>query len=301
MPNIALMELLTRGIERASFLDPVADVVQPLVQRATAPAKDLLSGTAVGHPSHPALVVAPIGAAVCSAVLDLTGGDRDASRRLLGVGIISALPTAATGLSDWSDTSGAERRVGLVHAWANVAGLGLMIASWAARRGTARDRSAPGRLGPRGALLSLTGLGIMGFSGWLGGHLAYALGVGVDTTAFTTVPTEWTDACEIGDLSEGRPVMARVAGTPVLLVRDRGALLALLDRCSHRGGPLHEGEVRDGCVTCPWHGSTFALTSGSVVRGPATRPQAALQTRVVEGRVQVRRDEPRTFRVRPVH
>jgi nitrite reductase/ring-hydroxylating ferredoxin subunit len=84
-------------------------------------------------------------------------------------------------------------------------------------------------------------------------------------------------------------VVARVGRNDVLLVRSGGAVLALSDRCSHRGGPLHEGELVDGCVQCPWHGSRFVLADGSVARGPASRPQPAYETRVVAGRVQVRR------------
>jgi nitrite reductase/ring-hydroxylating ferredoxin subunit len=152
-----------------------------------------------------------------------------------------------------------------------------------------------------GTVSALAGLGVLTFSGWLGGHLAYALGVGVDTTAFTALPTEWTDACEIGDLEEDRPHLVHVGGAPVLVVRERGALVAMSDRCTHRGGPLHEGTVQDGCVQCPWHSSRFDLTDGSVLQGPATRPQAVLETRVVQGRVQVRRDESRALRTNPVH
>ena len=48
-------------------------------------------------------------------------------------------------------------------------------------------------------------------------------------------------------------------------------------------------------------GMSKRLTSGAVVWGPATRPQPVLQTRIVEGRVQVRRDEPQALRTRPVH
>jgi nitrite reductase/ring-hydroxylating ferredoxin subunit len=75
----------------------------------------------------------------------------------------------------------------------------------------------------------------------------------------------------------------------VLVYRRSGVVHALADRCSHAGGPLHEGEV-DGnlCVTCPWHGSSFRLADGSVVRGPATAPQPAFDARVSEGHVEVR-------------
>lgn len=70
-------------------------------------------------------------------------------------------------------------------------------------------------------------------------------------------------------------------------------MAAINDRCTHRGGPLHEGELADGCITCPWHGSQFRLdggpSDGTVRRGPASRPQERFETRVVDGHVQARR------------
>jgi nitrite reductase/ring-hydroxylating ferredoxin subunit len=73
----------------------------------------------------------------------------------------------------------------------------------------------------------------------------------------------------------------------------------MADRCTNRGGPLHEGTVHDGCITCPWHESTFD-GRGRVVSGPATRPQPTLAVRIENGRIQVRRDEQRTLRLNPV-
>jgi nitrite reductase/ring-hydroxylating ferredoxin subunit len=77
-------------------------------------------------------------------------------------------------------------------------------------------------------------------------------------------------------------------GIPVMLVRDRGDVHALSDRCAHRGGPLHEGEIADGCVRCPLHGSTFRLRDGSVIQGPSPYPQPVWETRLREGRIEVR-------------
>ena len=74
----------------------------------------------------------------------------------------------------------------------------------------------------------------------------------------------------------------------ILLAREDGRIFALSDRCSHRGGPLHQGAVEDGCVTCPWHGSTFRLDDGSVVKGPATTPQPVYDVRLRDGKVEVR-------------
>ncbi len=72
---------------------------------------------------------------------------------------------------------------------------------------------------------------------------------------------------------------------PLLVLRRGGTVNVLSDRCSHLSGPLHEGELEDGCVVCPWHGSTFRLADGSVRRGPATAPVPAFDTRVSSGRV----------------
>ena len=235
-------------------------------------------------------VMAPLGAWVSSAVLDATG-DRDAARRLIGFGLLASSPALATGLSDWADTMGAERRLGLVHAAVNDVAIGLYTGSWFARRS--------GRHGA-GVALSSAALALLSAGGWLGGHLAYALGVGVDTTAFQSYPDDWVDALDESEIRDGELAHAEVAGVPILFTRRRGTVVAMADRCTHRGAPLHEGEIKGDCVVCPWHGSEFALDTGAVERGPATRPQAALQTRVVNGRVQVRRDEHRTLRTNPV-
>ena len=121
----------------------------------------------------------------------------------------------------------------------------------------------------------------MSAAGWLGGHLTYALGVGVDTTAFQSLPTDWTDAAELSAIGD-QPLGVDVGGVPVVLFRTAGGIAALAGRCTHRGGPLHEGQVSDGCISCPWHGSRFAA-DGAVRSGPATRPQPRLDTRAVNG------------------
>jgi nitrite reductase/ring-hydroxylating ferredoxin subunit len=74
---------------------------------------------------------------------------------------------------------------------------------------------------------------------------------------------------------------------PVVAVRTGGAVHVMADRCSHMSGPLSDGELADGCLTCPWHGSVFRITDGSVARGPATAPQPAFQVREADGAIQV--------------
>lgn len=288
----AVLTGLTTALERAEALDGAADRVQRAVQPllSPGPVKDVLSGTWLGHPVHPLLIVLPIGTWVSAALLDLLGGraGRAAADRLVAAGVVSTLPAAATGLSDWLDTQDAERRVGLVHATGNTVALGLQLASLRARR--------RGRRGT-GVALSLAANALVGITGYLGGHLSYSQGVGVDTTAFRTGPEEWTAVADAADLLPGRPTAVSAGAATILLVRtEAGEVSALDDRCTHRGGPLHEGTVEGDCVQCPWHGSVFRLDDGSVQAGPASVPQPAYETRVVDGRVEVRRTEPRSQR-----
>ena len=256
----------------------VRDVVPP------GPAKDALSGVWLGHALHPLLTDLPIGSYTSAVLLDWLGG-RDgeaAADRLIGLGILFTLPTAATGMTEWADSEAADadvRRIGLIHAALNVGATLLFGASLASRRRGARGT---------GKLLALAGAGVLGASGHLGGHLSYAEGVGVNQTAFEEAPEEWTPALRDGDLPEGESRFAEVGGVGVLVARHEGAVYAIANRCSHRGGALDEGELHDGCVTCPLHKSTFRLADGSVVRGPAAYPQTRWETRVRDGVIELR-------------
>lgn len=280
---MASLHELVRRIERFTALDTLAKPVRGLVGKAVQPRRirNLLSGTKLGHPVHPMLTDLPIGAWSMSALLDTVGGSsaEPAADLLVGAGILSAIPTAVTGLNDWSDTIGAETRVGAVHASANVAALGLYAASLLARRDGQRGR---------GKVLGLAGLGVLIVGGYLGGHLSYARAVNVNHTAFEHGLQEWTPVLTEAELAEGELRKVSVGEASALLTRDGGQVYALANTCSHAGGPLDEGELADGCVICPWHASTFRLTDGHIVRGPASIPQPAYQTRVRDGRIEVR-------------
>lgn len=288
----AALERVLGSIERAEVLDKPSELAATAVEWAVPKGRvrDLASGTPLGHPLHPVLVAIPIGSWTAATYLDVTFGDRKAARRLIGFGVLAALPTALTGANDWATTAGAERRIGFVHAVLNDVALSLYAGSWLARgRGNHL----------RGVAMALAGATALGGAGWLGGHLAYGLGIGVDTTAFQQFPEDWTDVAAESAVPAEQAVEGDADGVAVLLARNDGRIVALSDRCTHRGGPLHEGSVADGCVTCPWHDSVFALADGSVVRGPATRPQPVAEVRVADGRVQVRRSTPRTLRTNP--
>jgi nitrite reductase/ring-hydroxylating ferredoxin subunit/uncharacterized membrane protein len=280
----AARESIAERIEGLTFLDPVANVVQRAVRWAVpedAVLKDVLSGTWLGHPVHPPLTDVVVGSWTSAWLLDAIGErGKAASEVLLGVGITAALPTAAAGASDWAELRGGTRRVGLVHALGNTTALTLQILSLRARRRGERAK---------GIGLSTVAMGVAGGSAWLGGHLSFGRGVGVNQTAFEDLPDSWTPLGDESGLADGKPVRRSADGAGVMLVRHDGQIHALADRCSHRGCSLAEGTVRAGTVTCRCHGSTFTLADGAVVTGPATSPQPSLEVRVREGKVEVRR------------
>ena len=267
-------------------LDPPAKKIGKAVRTLIkpGPVKDALSGSWLGHALHPLLTDVTIGSFTSAVALDWLGGHESepAAQRLIGLGLLSTLPTVSSGYNDWADSEVANdsvRRIGIVHAAANGTGALLFAGSLRARANGARGR---------GKLLALAGMGALSAGGWLGGHLAYAEGVGVDVTVFEDYPGDWTAVVAESELAEGEPHRAELDGVPVVVVRNGGELYALAERCSHRGGPLSDGEVADGCITCPWHGSRFRLEDGSVERGPAAYPQPALDVRVSGGMVEVR-------------
>jgi len=280
---MAFLHGLVRRIEDFSALDTVAKPLAGVVGKAVRPrvVRNLLSGTNLGHPLHPMLTDLPIGAWSMSTLLDSAGGARvqPAADLLVGVGILAAIPTALSGLNDWSDTTGKETRVGVVHASANVTALGLYVASWVVRRS--------GRRG-RGKALGLVGFGVLVTGAYLGGHLSFVRAVNVNRTAFEARPREWTTVLGETELGEGEHRRVAAGEATVLLVRDGGRVYALANTCSHAGGPLDEGRFAAGCVVCPWHGSTFRLVDGSIVRGPASTPQPSYETRVRAGKIEIR-------------
>lgn len=289
------MPVLIDRLERATWLDDVADRLGPTAATVVGDGRrrDLLTGRWLGHAAHPAVVLVPVGCWVGSAVVDVLGGraGRTVARRLVAAGVAAAAPAAATGLADWRDTSGAERRVATAHSLLNTSGVLAMAASWLLRRVGLRRA---------GLMCSTAGLAAVGAGGWLGGHLVYARGVGVSTTAFRSGPAEWTRLVRADGVAAGEPVAATIGSVSFIVVRAPSGWHVLENRCTHRGGPLADGELTEGCIVCPWHGSAFALGDGAVRRGPATIPQPVYETRVVDGWLEIRREETGGLRQNPV-
>lgn len=103
----------------------------------------------------------------------------------------------------------------------------------------------------------------------------------------------WVAILESDGLPDRRPMRVEVQGESVVLVRDGDRLFAIGNRCSHQGAPLSKGRATfSGSiaqVTCPVHGSSFDLASGTVKRGPATEAVPAYDARVNGGMIELRR------------
>ena len=272
-------------LEATESLDVIASALHRIAHSVLprGALKDALHGVWLGHPLHPLLTDLPIGFWTSAWVLDLIGGKRSAkaAETLVGLGVASAVPTAAAGLADGSELNTPERRSGTVHALANVTATALYAASYLARR--------RGRRG-RGVVLGMAGAAAATAGGFLGGHLSFRRGAGVNHITEAANPRDWTelrgelpgteDEVSSGSIDDTRLALALVDGEP----------RAVAATCSHLGGPLDEGDVVDGCVRCPWHRSAFRLIDGSVVHGPATAPQPAYAVRRVDdGRLQAQR------------
>ena len=159
---------LAERIDDAKALDPAADTLVSVAGTVVpeGPVRDALQGSWLGHPLHPALTDLPIGFWTSAWALDLIGGRRSgrAATILVGLGVASALPSAASGLVDWRDMDPRKQRVGVVHAAANATATTLYAASFVQR---CRGHRA------RGIAVGMVAAGVATVGGYLGGHLAF--------------------------------------------------------------------------------------------------------------------------------
>ena len=258
---------LTTRLEATRALDGLVDRLDhavPAVLRK-GPVRDGLAGRWLGHPLHPVITDLPVGLWSSATVLDLVGGRRShgASTLLTALGLVAATPTVASGVVEWLDADRPRQRLGVVHAAANAVAEVCYLASLGAKLAGRR------RAGRRAALLGGAALGI---GGYLGGHLSYARGVGVDHTLHHRAATPGAIAVTRSD--DGR--LERTSGETYLVVGGTAVAgaIAVPDRCTRCGGALqrlrpHRGEEE---LRCPHDGSRFAPARGAILAGSATTP-----------------------------
>ncbi len=290
MRRAPLLKLIDR-LEDATVLDPFVKGIKRVVDAALRPRglRDILHGVPLGHPVHPLAVQVPLGTWVSAAVLDAVPGTERAARMLIGVGVVSAVPAAMAGYTDWSKLHEQQLRVGVVHSVANLVATGLYATSFIQRT---RGKHTKGKL------LGYAGLMVAAGGGFLGGHLTYRQAAGVNHTEDVPhlFPAGWHPLAPLSNIADGKLEHHIVEETSLLVFRQGDEVNVLSDVCSHLSGPLHEGEIvdEDGtssgsgtCVECPWHQSVFSLQTGEVIHGPATSGQPRFNTRITDGIVEV--------------
>jgi nitrite reductase/ring-hydroxylating ferredoxin subunit/uncharacterized membrane protein len=291
-----LNALINRFIDRQAWLEPVADFTQKLVggfyKALGEPGRALktfMHGTWLGHPLHPVLTDIPLGAWTMAVLFDIVYlfnrslGWSSAANLAIFVGILAALATAVTGYTDWNETYGRERRVGVTHGLINTVVLIIYVVSLIIRV-NGGSRAIP-------IVLAFIGYALLLAAAYLGGELVFSIGTGVNHHAFQHAPEKFTRVMLEGQLNEGMLVRALAGDTPILLYKKGDTVCAIGETCAHAGGPLAEGKIIGNQVECPWHFSRFNLCTGQVTQGPATNSQVLYETRIQNGQIEVRRSE----------
>jgi nitrite reductase/ring-hydroxylating ferredoxin subunit/uncharacterized membrane protein len=278
---------------QAVWADPLGDLMQRLFRAIYGPfpaLRDLLHGTWLGHPLHPALTDIPIGAFVVAFVLDVVGpGPSTGSTWAIAIGFVSMLAAAVAGYADYIDLEGKSKRVGSLHSTTMLLAAVLYFISL----GTRLLWWGPADQGAFTALSVWTanaGLLLVLIGGYLGGELVFNLGSQVDRHAWRGGGAKW-QALDLESVPEDKPTKAKAGAQTLVVVRRGEKIFALHDTCSHQGCSLSEGKlVDDGKrIECKCHGSRFELADGSVNRGPAVFPQPRYDVRRSEGKIEVKR------------
>lgn len=107
------------------------------------------------------------------------------------------------------------------------------------------------------------GLLVLGFMAVAGLHITAAVKEAkVDSQKTNSDAQGWLAVCEPNEIEESRAKIFTVAGERVALFKHQGRITAIHNVCKHQGGPLGEGKIVDGCITCPWHGYQYLPHNG---------------------------------------
>ncbi|MGQ0571360.1 MAG: DUF2231 domain-containing protein [Armatimonadota bacterium] len=291
-----LFHQIVDAVDRQQGLDRVADRVKKGIKATFAAGgvpgrkvKDFLHGTWLGHPLHSALVSIPIGAWTSAVIFDIIDAIRGtdvfgaAADGAIAIGLVGAVAAAVTGLTDLQHTGRSALRIGFAHGALNLSATILYAIALVLR--------LEGMRGP-GRAVSWLGYAIVSLAGLLGGHLAYALRIGVNQAMESLEeqpkPGDYEPLLNEAQIPEGGLKKVDVKGVSILLVRQGRQVYALADTCSHLGCSLAEGKLQEQSVICRCHGSQFALADGRVLTGPALYPQPLFDVRVRNGMVELR-------------
>lgn len=274
------------------------------------PAKNLLLGKPLRVPIHPALVHLPIALFPLGLLLDvgsLIWRDPDlflvpAAFYCTTAGLVTGLIAGLFGFVDYSEIrrDHPARKAATLHMLLNLVSLGLYAVSAVLRVNRLEEPATP--LLP--LFVTLVATGLLSYSGYVGGHLVYNDGVAVgrhrhkpkfpDETV--RAPQDREALIPVADstaLTEKGALRVNVGGTIVAVARWNGSVYAFQEFCTHRYGPLSEGQFDDCQVTCPWHNSKFDLRTGKVTAGPAKVDIKTFRAEERDGRIWVESPDKR--------
>jgi nitrite reductase/ring-hydroxylating ferredoxin subunit len=102
----------------------------------------------------------------------------------------------------------------------------------------------------------------------------------------------WIDVAALASLPDGTAREVLVAGQVIALFRTGETIYALDGMCAHQGGPIAQGQIHNGCVTCPWHGWQYELATGiqTINRQPLQR---VYPVRITDNRIEIQVDSDR--------
>jgi nitrite reductase/ring-hydroxylating ferredoxin subunit/uncharacterized membrane protein len=237
------------------------------------PIQNFLNGTWLGHPVHAALTDVPIGALTVSIVADLISQHLVADVAMV-LGVLGMVASAVTGLADYTEVDGTARNRATVHGTLMVITLVVYLVSLVVRAGDPPDRLPA-------VVLAIIGYLLLLLAGEIGGDLVYLAGTHVNRHAWRGAGAKWIalDLGELPDIPEGGPTKLKAGINELAVIREGDRVLAVHAMCPHAGGPLAEGEIVDGQIQCPWHGSRFRPADGHVSRGPAMYDVPAYEVR----------------------
>lgn len=249
--------------------------------------QDFLNGSWLGHSLHAVLVDVVIGGATMAVILDLlrvlfgVDGTEDANTWIVGLVTLSGVGAILAGLTDFKDTAtGDERNVAGLHGTINIVAVVIFAIAFFMRLGDGYDAAF---------WTFLVGYLVISVGGYIGGHVVFKYGYMVNRNAFAggKKAAEFTAIMPADTLVADTPTKAMYGATALVLVRRDDVVYALKETCSHAGGPLAEGKLKNGNIECPWHFSQFRLSDGAVRHGPATSRQVAYRARIANGQVEV--------------
>jgi len=98
---------------------------------------------------------------------------------------------------------------------------------------------------------------------------------------------QFVPVCKIDEIAVDDRLLFEIDEQPIVIFNVNGELFAIGEKCSHRHGPLGEGELDGFVVTCPWHGARFDIRTGKALSLPAVKNVDSYPVRISDGMIEI--------------